>query len=512
LKLTNIKAHLLFSLLTALGVGAIVAALSPGGFWRGWLAAALLCWLGFFGLLRILAWAEGGKGLAWMTALAFFLRLGVGLAMHQALPIYGYPDEPTQHAGYVFYDAYRRDLQSWDLAQSGESLLDSFGRDFYADQYGGLLALSAALYRYLSPDAHRPALILPLGAFATALGLPFFWKGVRKRWDGSVAAAAGWILALYPDGILFGASQMREPFLVGLTCIAFWAVLTFFDHRRSRGVILAASFLGMVLISWRVALVIAGILTVWFWIEYLLPRSQRWRILGWVVLALGVLGLAYLSWEWFRSAAQLDIKLTTLESGWVKKVIDEVGRQWTLPFVLGYGLAQPILPAAIAEPTIPIWRIIAVPRAAGWYILAPFLLYAFFAIWRVPQPAERRILGWLVGFVFLWILISSARAGGDLWDNPRYRSIFLPWLALLAGWGAVWAVRARDTWLARWLIVEGIFLYYFTNWYFSRHLLLWKRLPFWQNVLRITLLSALVLGSGWLWDLGKVLWRRYKKG
>ncbi len=113
--------------------------------------------------------------------------------------------------------------------------------------------------------------------------------------------------------------------------------------------------------------------------------------------------------------------------------------------------------------------------------------------------------------MLVWILISSARAGGDQWDNPRYRTIFIPWMALLAGWAIHWALERRDWWLARWLVVEMIFLGYFTNWYFSRYFNLWKRLPFWEMVLWIVIWSAIVLGSGWLWDLGRWLYRRSRQ-
>jgi len=146
----------------------------------------------------------------------------------------------------------------------------------------------------------------------------------------------------------------------------------------------------------------------------------------------------------------------------------------------------------------------------AWYALAPLLLYAFFTVWKAA-PEEKRILLWTAGFVLVWLLISSIRAGGDLWDNPRYRVTFIPFMALLAGWGVLRAWERRDWWLVRWLLVEIIFLGYFTNWYFSRYFHLWKRLPFWQNVLMISVLSAVVLGSGLLWDAGKGLYRRLRE-
>ncbi len=56
---------------------------------------------------------------AWMLVLAFILRLGLGVGLSQALPVFGY-DEEVPNAGYIFYDAYHRDRQAWQLAQSGD--------------------------------------------------------------------------------------------------------------------------------------------------------------------------------------------------------------------------------------------------------------------------------------------------------------------------------------------------------------------------------------------------------
>src|SRR4030067_52049 len=66
---------------------------------------------------------------------------------------------------------------------------------------------------------------------------------------------------------------------------------------------------------------------------------------------------------------------------------------------------------------------------------------------------DRRLLLWTSIFLLLWLILSSFRAGGDLWDNPRYRVAFLPWLALLSGWAILWAIEHRDAWLVRWLVV-----------------------------------------------------------
>jgi len=510
LNFDKIRSRLIFSIGLGMLLGVGVAIFSKGNSVISWSAASVLLILSIFGLTTAWRWAGGGKALAWMIILAFVLRLGVGVATTVLLPDYGF-DTEQQNAGYLFHDAHQRDLQAWDLSVSKQPLWISFRDEFASDQYGGLLSLSATVYRYLSPDEHRPILILILAAFAASLGIPFLWRTVSNRWNVGLANLTAWIYALYPDGILFSASQMREPFLIGLICISFWAVMNLEKSSRRTWWVLSLSFLGMGVISSRVTLMVAAVLAVLFWVEKLIPKSESWRKMGWVILAVSGAGMVFLSWEWMRNSSAWDILLTELGSGWVQKVIGEIGEWIRVPFVIIYGIAQPVLPAAIAYPTLLIWKIIAIARAAGWYLLVPFLFYSLFTVWKVETKKERRILLWLMFFVAIWVVISSVRAGGDQWDNPRYRMIFIPWMALLAAWSARRAWETKDVWLARWLVVEGIFLYYFTNWYFSRYFLLWRRLPFWKNVTRIVVLSAIVLGSGWLWDLTRWLVSRYSK-
>jgi len=70
----------------------------------------------------------------------------------------------------------------------------------------------------------------------------------------------------------------------------------------------------------------------------------------------------------------------------------------------------------------------------------------------------------------------------------------------LAAWAISWARARQDRWLGRWLLIEGIFLGFFTEWYISRYYSFIGNLPFWLMVLLIIVLSAGVLVGGWLWD------------
>jgi len=508
----ELRNRLMLSFCLALVTGGLIAwaSLAHNGavFVRGWFVASVIGWLGWFALITAWKWAGGGRALAWLVVVCLVLRLGVGVGLSLLLPQVGY-DEETQQAGYLFYDAHMRDTQAWELAQSDRSLLASFGEEFSSDQYGGLLSLSALIYRYFSPDAHRPYLVLLLASFAAALGVPFLWAAVQTRWSRGLALFSAWLLVLYPDGIFFSAAQMREPFMLGLIPIATWGVLAFNRQRRGALIAIGLSMAGMLLISNRVAVAVAGVLGVWFWLEYLYPRSKAWKFGGLAALAVGaVLGVA-LMWGWFSESSHWD-RVLTMSTGTKQYQIEKLGEEYIVPFLVGYGVTQPLLPAALTEDTIPVWRGIIVARALGWWALLPMLAYALIAVIRAAKDPDRRIWLWLALAVFGWILISSARAGGDMTDNPRYRTIFLPWMAMLAAWAVRWAIANRDRWLAVVLIVEGIFMGFFIDWYVSRHLGMGNRLPFWKMLVYIVASSGLVVAGGLAWDAFDWFRRRRK--
>ncbi|MBI9044363.1 MAG: hypothetical protein JEZ06_07745 [Anaerolineaceae bacterium] len=500
---------IVLSLIISAILSALLAFLSPINYWISSLVTMLILFPCILALYKGWIWAGGQKKLGLIIILAFILRLGLGITLNLTLPEHGY-DQEIHNSGYFFKDAFERDMQAWEFATSEEPIWTSFHEQLYTDQYGGMLTLSAIIYRYLSPDAHRSYLLLILAAFTSAIGIPFFWKGIKERWSLKLAYASVWIMALYPDALFYGSGQLREPFLVGMLGIASWAILTWSNHQRSKFYALTASIAGMLLFSSKIAILLIGFLLVWFLIDRFLPKYQGNQLYLWIGFSVFAVLLLLVSWGWLTDAAHFDTVTTFEKSGWVNKVIKEVGEEWTYPFIMGYGLAQPILPAAIAETTIPIMRMIAIPRAAGWYILAPFLVYGILTTWKAEDKHKRNLLIWLAAFSLFWLMISSGRAGGDQWDNPRYRSIFIPWLGFLASWATIKAIETRDFWLLRLILIEAIFVGFFTNWYFSRYFLWWRRLPFWTNVIWIVSLSAIVLSSGILWDLGKFLIGRKK--
>lgn len=495
--------HLGAILGASLGAGALIqGVLGYERFWAGLFSIALLLFLVGCGLY--LAWkqAGAGKALAWMMVVAFIIRLGYGVLLGWGLPRYGY-DERPQQAGYVFEDAYRRDRNAWTLSRSDQPLTRAFSDDYEEDQYGGLMALSGLVYRYISPDVHRPILVVILAAGAMALSVPFLMGGLKNRVSPQASLWAGWILVLYPDGVLLGASQMREPFLILFFTMMFWAASRWLES-KANGLsmsMLGLSAAGLLLFSSRVALPMIGVVILWVWVvkAALLPKTWM-KILGWLLILLTVLVGLWLMQDWLVAVLHWDTLQTISRSGRVQFHLDELPGWLNFPFILTYGILQPVLPAAIAAPAPWIWQSLAIFRALGWYLLFPLLAYTLVRVWRLAPSQQRKFILVFVIIVWVWVLVASARAGGDQWDNPRYRTVFLPWMAIVAGWGVATARQTQDRWLKRVFLIEGIFLLFFTQWYISRYYPYFPRLDLWVMVGLIVLLSLGVVVVGWVLD------------
>ena len=511
----------------SLSLGAVLSALQPGNWLIGWLGFSFLLLLSFSLLTLSIKWAGGGNTLAWMVALAFALRLVGGVATYLALPLNGFDDEDDK-AGFVYTDARRRDAQAWDLANSESSVLDAFNKKYAYDQYGGLLAFSALVYRYGSPDAHRPLMLVLLSAFMAAVGLPFLFKAVSQQWGAKVAVASGWIYAFYPESVLLGGSAMREPYLWAFSAFALWgfvnsgaleqapAKMDSAHWASDSRIWLALGVGGMLLVSPGVALVTLVIFAGWMYFT-----SERGRISWWVVMlaVIGfIAGLFLLSSAlnrsgefdsssplhvisgWLDKAVQWDVYQLERSSGWVQKLFDEMPEWLRLPFVMVYGIFQPVLPAAVVEPTTLTWRMIAILRALGWYAMLPALILSFVAGAGSKSVSDRKLWVWLSVIVWGWILLTALRGGGDQWDNPRYRAILFLWQAVLAGHVWVWWRESRNLWFGRVIAMEAVFVFVFGQWYVNRYYHFGFQLQFAYMVAIIVVLWALIFLSGWLRD------------
>jgi hypothetical protein len=505
------------------GVGVGLALSLIGGLivsWSGWLPALLAySFLSTLGLVSLLGVCRliGAHPAAWAALTAFGLRLAIGVLLFLLLPTAGYQESRVTQAGYVFEDAYVRDRQALALARSDDSLSASFTNTYPGDQYGGMLALSAGVYRYLSPDGHRPFLILILGAAAAGLGTLFVWKAAASWFGIRVAGAAAWIFALYPESVLLGSSPMREPYLMMAGAMTFYSLTQIWNGRRSWLLWMAAAALLLLLFQPPAALfaflVLAG---AWLldphhkttWREVvvfggLLALAVVLVVTVWASLpSLAETGSSSIFLTWLQNNFVFQTYQTERASGMFQKVIRDLGEVWRLPVVLAYGTAQPVLPAALGDkPTVPlIWRTINILRAAGWYTLMLFLVYGLYKTLRGTGSDRRRQLLWLSVITWLWILLAAANAGGDMWDNPRYRTIMLPWLALLAAWAWDWGTSRRDPWLPRLILIECLFVVMFTVWYIGRNYADSFHIGIWHAVALTAAASGVVVLAGILKD------------
>jgi hypothetical protein len=528
---------LLYVLPASLTFGAWLAFIQAGSWLIGFISFSFLFFLSFSVLKFFFSWANGGRTLAWIIALSFFLRLGIGAAIHVSLPVYGHDDEDDR-AGYVFTDAHRRDNKAWELANSGQPVLDAFSQRYGSDQYGGLLAFNTFVYRYFSPDAQRPLMLILLSAFFAALGIPFFWKAINQVFGEKIAWASTWIFALYPDSILLGASAMREPYLLTFNTFVLWGfVHRFYRFEESPSINklsdlssllkdrigwmwIALGLLGMLLVSPAVALITIIVFAGWLFFTGE-RREISWRGLA-AIAVIFVLGLFFLSSslnrtgeflttsplrvinDWFQAAVRWDIKQAFRGSGWVQKIFEESAQWIRLPFITVYGIFQPVLPASIIHPTIWIWKLIVLPRAISWYALLPVLTFSFVAAAGQGSKKTRNLILWLSLLVWILILLAALRGGADLWDNPRYRTIFFVWQSIIAGYVWVWWRESHNVWFARIILMELVFLLVFTQWYASRYYYWGGQLPFATMVALILVLWGVILAIG--------IWRDKRNG
>jgi hypothetical protein len=246
-------------------------------------------------------------------------------------------------------------------------------------------------------------------------------------------------------------------------------------------------------------------------------RAKRWfwpAIAGMVVLvALGLWlalvqfapqevtsPLGVVAW-WVRKSADWNAYLSERASGWMQKIFDSTPGWAHAPMLVLYGLVQPFLPASLIDVTgAPVWRLIAIWRAAGWTLLLPFLAYA--ALRALRNGWRERALSLAVWLV---ILAASFRSGGDAWDNPRYRLTFAGIQLALAAW--VWTEqrRAPDPWLRRVLVGVGLVLLWFVPWYLRRYT------HFTWPVVDIFKTLGLGLASAVLYWIGDIVGEDFKK-
>jgi hypothetical protein len=454
-----------------------------------WGAYAVLILLGE-GLLY-LAWKVverdgAGKKLFALVLLGMLLRIGVGVALYQGLPRWGY-DEKAQRAGYVYWDAYKRDRDAYAMARGPQPLSAAFSSDNTSDQYGGLLALSAFIYRYTPVVGHHPLLVvIPLAAIST-LAILFTWGFARRTFGENIADRSAWVVALYPEAILLGASQMREPFLMAGMSLALFGYSYLSSDKRKPGILyfaISVLALGFPVSPPFVAVIMGTILLLWLWQVRKVSRNQFVGFILVLLIAIVAVILAAQSWAsvqgiggstldilggWLENAtSQWRFNLVSDQSALVDSLLDRLPAGLQLPFLVLYGVIQPFLPAAIVAPGAPIWKVVGIWRSLGWALLLPLLVYA--TIRTLRKAGWRSSTTFFVLYIWVTALLSSYRAPSYQWDSPRYRAVFISIQAVIVAWAWYSAKENKDPWLGRLFMVFGIFFGMFTLWYIGRYL------------------------------------------
>ena len=485
---------------------------------QGWVSNLMFLLVG--ALLLLAGWhalrCDGSlsmpRWLGWALLIAVLLRLLAGVFWTIALPRWGYGSLAEQ-AGYVMADAFVRDTGAWELARSHQPLWRAFVDYRMADQYGGLLFLSAWLYRYLGGAVHQPLQMVVLAASFSSLAVIFGWAFAQRAWGQEVAKVTAWLLVFYPEAVLLGSSQMREAFLMSLAMMAFYGLLRYAQERSWIGLMwmLGALVLGMPLSPAVTVLLLGALVLMAAFLGGRRALGQPRLWVGLAVMALLALTAVWLAWGriapagvsnplmligwWLKETAKWQAHLTERASGWFQKLFRNTPSWSHLWILLGYGVMQPFLPAALIADGAPIWRGIAIWRALGWTVWLPFLLYA---PWRALQKKERNaLLVALCCIVWAVIVIASLRSGGDQWDNPRYRVVFVGLQAALVAW--VWVGRQgwKDLLLQRVVVTVGLMLLWFLPWYLRRYTsFAWEVVDLFKT-LGLGLASAILY---WMWD------------
>jgi hypothetical protein len=505
----------LFLWLAILALGILLTLVDGKDFsWRAWIGITLcsaLCAYLTWWLYRWVNGEEGGRALKLALLVAFILRLVVGLTLDAILPSAGY-DNRHQNAGYFFPDAHLRDRDAWFLAESQEPLTLAFSDEIQGDQYGGMLFSMASLYRLASPDAHRPALTIFLSAWISVLSVLFTWAFTRNAFGLSSARLAAWIVALLPEAVLLGASQMREPFMILGAALALYGYALLQEGNFRRGSIAGAAglilslfvsppqgllILFVLLVAWIwqgahfnrrtlavvavavLLVVVAGMLTVraWSGIENS-PADRIGRLLEW----------------WLLEGAEYELYKLEQQSG-VFQALFEIFPDWAhAPLATGYGLVQPFLPAALTDPGgSTMATVISIWRSSGWFAMLPLLIYAPFAAFR--KKGWRSLAFYLACIIWVLALLASFRAAGDQWDNPRYRAMFTAGQAAVAAWAWTYARQNGSPWLRRTILIVAVSTLLVVQWYLARYYPT-PRLDLFPTIAVIGLFSLITIGWG----------------
>jgi hypothetical protein len=471
-------------LLGGAGLGLLAGLLDPAGEANpGYLVLALI---GALTLWAVSRWLGTPRAIMVAAGVAVLLRLLVALGLSWGLPRLGYPNSDPHIEGYLYIDSLHRDADAWELAQSSAPLSRAFTEPAESDQYGGLLFVSSLIYRTFTPDVFRPNLVATLAAISGGFAVLFTWGFTAAAFGRRTAALAGWGIALYPEALLLGASQMREPFLIALLAASLYgyARLRNGDVRTGIATIVVASILSLALSPPFTVLMLSVVLLALVWEGRVVRRVIFVGVAGFAILGVIALAVTLVAWQgaasvsaaqplqllgaWITEGANFELHKLEQGSGWVQNLFELTPDWMHVPMATGNGLVQPFLPATLMDSTsLPLPRAIGIVRALGWFILLPFLIYVPFAALR--STGWRSLQTYLSLVVWIVIIGASYRLAGDQWDNPRARAVFLAPQMALAGWAWYHAREVKSKWLLRSGVLVGVASILFIHWYAGRY-------------------------------------------
>ncbi len=484
---------ILFTILIILGLTFIIYRISNNRLDLPELGAifsvCVIAFISLLGLWHLIRDESPPKWLFSLVIIAAILRISLGLLWFNALPVWGH-GTPAEKAGYIMADASARDQAAWNLAQSNKSLWKAFRNNRTVDQYGGMLFLSAAIYRGLGTHQHNPIQMVVLCAAFSSSTIFFLWGFAKRAWDKDVANLAAMLIAFYPEAMLLGSSQMREAFTIPLTSAAFYGLIRYQQRRDLKSVsMIIVSLLLFIPFSPPFAALLMGILVITAiassirFANDLTKKSTFWIIFSilFILILAGVWitlkqftpegmnnPIHMINW-WLRKSASLQAYLSKHASGWIQEIFKNTPTWTHMPMLLAYGVVQPFLPAAIVVGShAPIWRWITLWRSIGWSFMLIFLVYAPVLTLRKKDNNIRlvRILLLIVWFI---ILLAAFRGGSDMWDNPRYRATFSSLQIVLVAWTLIELRRSSDPWFWRAIIVGVAIMGWFIPWYLQRY-------------------------------------------
>jgi hypothetical protein len=484
---------ILFTILIILGLTFIIYRISNNRLDLPELGAIfsvlVIAFISLLGLWHLIRDESPPKWLFSLVIIAAILRISLGLLWFNALPVWGH-GTPAEKAGYIMADASARDQAAWNLAQSNKSLWKAFRNNRTVDQYGGMLFLSAAIYRGLGTHQHNPIQMVVLCAAFSSSTIFFLWGFAKRAWDKDVANLAAMLIAFYPEAMLLGSSQMREAFTIPLTSAAFYGLIRYQQRRDLKSVsMIIVSLLLFIPFSPPFAALLMGILVITAiassirFANDLTKKSTFWIIFSilFILILAGVWitlkqftpegmnnPIHMINW-WLRKSASLQAYLSKHASGWIQEIFKNTPTWTHMPMLLAYGVVQPFLPAAIVVGShAPIWRWITLWRSIGWSFMLIFLVYAPVLTLRKKDNNIRlvRILLLIVWFI---ILLAAFRGGSDMWDNPRYRATFSSLQVVLVAWTLIELRRSSDPWFWRAIIVGVAIMGWFIPWYLQRY-------------------------------------------